>query len=128
MNDIVKIAAVAVAAALCCTVIRKQTPELALSLALTAGVIIFWMIASSFKYVTTFMNNLADTAGMSTAVFLPVLKVIGIAMVTKTSEELCRDANEGGLASFVDLAGTVCALVVTIPLAKAVLNTVSDLM
>lgn len=127
MSDIIKIAAVAVAAALCCVVVRKQTPELALVLALTAGCIILWKAVSSLEYITSFLSELAETAGFSTAVFSPVLKVIGIAIVTRTAGEFCRDAKEGGVAAFLEFAGTVSALVVTIPLAKAVLSTVSGL-
>lgn len=128
MNDILKIAATAVAAALCCVILRKQTPELALALAVTAGGIVLWMTASSLEFAVDFVKQLAENAGLSTAVLSPVLKVTGISVVTHTAGELCRDAKESGLASFLELSGTVTALVVTVPLAKAVLETVSGLL
>lgn len=128
MSDILKLAAAAVAAALCCVVLRKQTPELALALALAAGGILLWMAATPLQYAVDFLEELAETAGLSTAVLAPVLKVTGISIVTHTAGELCRDAKEGGVASFLELAGTVTALVVAIPLAKAVLSTVSGLL
>lgn len=127
MSDIVKIAATAVAAAICCAVVKKQTPEVAVALALAAGAVILWKVVSSLEYVTDFLSELADTAGLSPAVLAPVIKVIGISIITHTAGELCRDAKEGGLASFLELAGTVTALVVTVPLAQAVLSTVSGL-
>ena len=127
MSDIVKIAAAAVAAALCCAVVKKQAPEVALALALTAGAVVLWMVVSSLEYVTAFLSDLAQTAGLSTAVLSPVLKVAGISIVTHTAGGLCRDAKESGLASFLEFAGTVTALVVTVPLIRAVLSTVSGL-
>lgn len=127
MSDIVRIAAAAVAAALCCAVLRKQTPELALALALTGGAVVLWMAADALKYAAGFLSELADTAGLSSAVLGPVLKVTGISIVTHTAVELCRDAKESGVASFLELAGTVTALAVTVPLIQAVLATVSGL-
>lgn len=127
MSDIVRIAAITVAAVLCCAVIKKQTPELALALALTAGAIVLWTIMSSLEYVTDFISQMAEMAGLSPAVLAPVVKVMGISIVTHAAGELCRDAKESGLAAFLEFAGTVTALVVTVPLAQAVLNTVSGL-
>lgn len=127
MSDIVRIAAAAVAAALCCTVLRKQTPELALALALVGGTAVLWMALSSLEYATGFLSELADTAGLSSSVLAPVLKVTGISIVTHTAVELCRDAKESGVAAFLEFAGTVTALAVTVPLIQAVLATVSGL-
>ena len=127
MSDILRIAAAALITALCCVVLRKQTPELALALGITGGALVLWMVASALTYVTEFLFRLSEQAGLSEAVLRPVIKVIGIALVAKIAGEFCRDAKEGGVAAFLDLAGTVTALVSTIPLMQAVLNTISDL-
>ena len=128
MTDILKVSAAAVAAAICCTVLRKQTPEVALVLAITAGGLLLWMTSSTLSSLVSFLKSLGETSGLSVAVMGPVLKVTGISIVTHTAGQFCRDANENGIASFLELAGTVVALVVTIPLAKAVLATVSGLL
>ena len=127
MSEVLKIAAVGISAALCCVVVRKQTQELAVVLALTAGVVILWTIFSSIEYITSFLEFLAENTGISGAVFSPVLKVVGIAIVTRIASALCKDAGESGIASAMEFAGTVCALAVTIPLAKTVIQTIGDL-
>ena len=127
MSDILKIAVTAVTTALCCLMIRKQAPELALILAIVGGTVILWMSASALRYATEFLSQLSEQAGLSPAILAPVVKVIGIALVARVAGEFCRDANEGGVAAFLDLAATVTALVCVIPLVRAVLNTVSDL-
>lgn len=127
MNDILKIAATAVITALCCIVVRKHSPELALVLAITGGSLILLSTVSALTYVTDFIFELSEQAGLSRAVLSPVIKVIGIALVAKIAGEFCRDAKESGVASFLDLAGTVTALVSTIPLIRAVLKAVSGL-
>lgn len=127
MNEIVRIAAVAITAALCATVIRKQTPEIGIVLVLAGGTVIFALAMTSLESVVSFLDELADTAGLSPAVLAPVFKVAGIAIIAKIAAEVCRDAKEGGLAAFVETAASALALWVTLPLLRTVLATVSGL-
>ena len=71
------------------------------------------------------MDTLADTAGLSPAVLAPVIKTAGIAIVTRIAAEVCRDAKESGVASFVETAGAMLALAVSLPLLEAVLRTIT---
>ena len=127
MSEITKITAIGVLAALSCVAIRKQTQEISVALALTAGILILWAVFHSLEYIISFLDFLADQTGITGAVYLPVLKVTGIGVVTRIAVALCKDAGESGIASSVEFAGSVCALVVTIPLAKAVIQTIGEL-
>ena len=128
MEEALKVAAVAVAAALCAVVVRKQAPEIGIALILAAGAVILGLALGSAGQVLSLMDTLAETAGLSPAVLAPVLKTAGIAIVTRVSAEVCRDAGEGGAASFVEVAGAMLALVVALPLLEAVLRTVTGLL
>jgi len=128
MNSAIGISAAAVAAALCCITLRKQVPELTVVLAITGGAVLLGMIFKPFQTVIRFLNDLENQSGLSSAVFLPVLKVTGIAIITKVAGEICRDAQENGLAAILELGGAVLALAATIPLAQAVLNTLSEML
>lgn len=59
---------------------------------------------------------------MEEVYLVPVLKTVVISVVTKLSCELCRSGGEGGLASFVEFAGVVLALLVAIPLMEGVMT------
>ena len=109
MPDMVKIAAIAVAAALCAVVVKKNVAELGMVLALCAGAIILSCSLGALEGVKELMDTLADTAGLSPAVLAPVVKTVGIAVLTRVSAELCRDAKEGGIAAFVETAGAAAA-------------------
>lgn len=128
MESIVKIAAIAVTAALCAVVVKKQSPELGLVLGLVAGALILSFSLSALSSVKELMDTLADTAGLSPAVVMPVVKTVGIAIVTKLTAEVCRDAKEGGIAAFVETAGAAGAILVCIPLMEAVLNMILELL
>ena len=52
----------------------------------------------------------------------------GIALVVQVGGNLCRDAGESALASVVETAGTLCALLAALPLLRAVLDMLMELM
>jgi len=128
MNEIGKVAALAVAAALCAAVVRKQAPEIAMVLALAAGTAILLSCAGGLSQVISFVDELANAGGLDPAAVKPVVKVAGIAVVTHIAAEVCRDSGEGGLAGFVETAGTILALVTAVPLLTAVLATLTGLL
>ena len=119
MEDILKIAAAAVAAAVCAVVVKQRAQEVGLVLSLAAGALVLTM---------ALMDELGEAAGLSPAVLAPVLKTVGIAILTHISAEVCRDAKESGIAAFVETAGAAVALCVALPLLRAVLDTVTGLL
>ena len=128
MENIIRISAIAVAAALCAVPLKKQVPEIGMVLGLVAGVFILLLSYPVMKSIIKLMVSLSETANLAPAVLAPVIKTVGIAIVTKLSAELCRDAKEGGIASFLESAGAVLALGVCVPLLEAVLSMVGELL
>ena len=57
----------------------------------------------------------------------PVLKCLAIAIITKITSELCRDASQNTASAAIELLGTVCALSVAMPLIVSMLKTVGGL-
>ena len=127
MSDIIKVAAAAVAAAVCAAVVRRQTPELGLALTICAGAVILLYCSGALTAAMELMDKLVEAGGLSALVVEPVVKTAGIAIVTRLSADFCRDAKEGGLASAVELAGTALALVTVLPLMSAVVDLLTGL-
>ena len=127
MSQAAQIAAAAIAAVLCCVVLRKQVPELSVILTIAAGTLLIAMVFKPLKSVFSFLMELTEQTGLPSEVFPPVIKVTGIAVITKTAGDICRDAQESGLAAFLEVCGTILALSATIPLAQSVMNALSAL-
>ena len=123
-----KIAAAAVTAALFGTVVRRGAPELALLLTVTAGVWILSAVLDGLGAAAAMAERLAQLAQMDAAVAGPVLKTVVVALVTRITAEICRGAGEGGLAAFVETAGTILALTAALPLMAAVLTMLEELL
>ena len=126
--DIFKLAALAVSAALCALVLRRRVPELALVLTLAAGAALLGEAVSSLAAVRGLADSLARTAGLSPWVWKPVWKTVGIGLVTRLASAVCKDAGEGGVAAFLETAGSALALLAALPLAEAVFDTLSSLL
>ncbi len=128
MEMITQISVLAAIGAICAAVIKKQVPDMALTLAICAAALILSLAMTAFRPIRELMDTLGRRAGLSSAALGPVIKTVGVAILTRVTAELCRDAGEGGLASAVEVAGGACALVVCLPLFEAVLSLILELL
>ena len=97
-----------------------------LSLAAVATVLL--SLASAMEEVVVFLRSLGQRSGLPEALFSPLYKTVGIALVVKAGGELCRDAGESALAAVLEMGGSVCALLVALPLLQAVLDLLLEFM
>ena len=71
------------------------------------------------REVWAFLEDLLAAVEISSTLFLPLLKTAGIAVVTRIGADLCRDAGESAVASAVEMAGAMGALLAVLPLMQA---------
>ena len=128
MEAMAKLAAVGVTAVVLSAVLKKNTPELALLLALAAGLWMLALAADGLGAAVELMKELARQAGLSEALLEPVMKTVALSILTKLTVELCRSAGEGGVAAFVETAGMVLALAAALPLVRAVAQLMGELL
>ena len=128
MEAMAKLTAVGVTGVVLSAVLRKNTPELALLLALAAGLWMLALTAEGLGAVVALIRELADQAGLSEALLEPVVKTVALSILTKLTVEICRSAGEGGVAAFVETAGAVLALTVSLPLVRAVAQMMGELL
>lgn len=121
-------AALCVIGALLAVVVRRGSPEIALLVTLAAAAVVLLFLSSALEELTDFLRELAENSGVPLALFGPLYKTVAIALVVKVGAGLCRDAGESALASVVETAGAVCALLVSLPLLRAVLELLMELM
>lgn len=128
MELAIQAAALCVVGALLALVLRRGAPEMALLLALGAAVAVLLSLAGALEELLAFLEELARRSGVREELFVPLYKTVGIALVVKVGGGLCRDAGESALAAVVETAGAVCALLAALPLLRAVLSLLLELM
>lgn len=120
MAELGKIIAICLIGAVLTLLLEKSHPELAILLVLSvcAGLLLFGL--SRLGTVLSALKQLTQAGGLSSDLLQPLVKTVGIALVTRTGAELCRDAKQGAMASVVEMAGAFCAIIVSLPLLGAV--------
>lgn len=123
-----QLGALGITAALCALVVKQKAQEIGTVLGLAACAILMINILPAFEEISLMIRDMGEMAGLSEVIITPVLKTVGIAIVTKLSAEVCRDAKENSIASFVELAGAAAAILLAIPLLKMVLELIGGLL
>lgn len=127
MEIVIRSAAAAVVGSILALLIKKYTPELSLSVAIVSGTVIVWISATVCAKVTGVLEEIAEFGGVAAIYLSPVMKCVGIGLVTHLAAQICRDAQQGSIASSVELCGTICALYVSLPLIESLLAIVGKL-
>lgn len=127
MEQVFQVTGLCLVGALLALVLKKGSPELALLLALAAVAAVLLALMGALGELLDFLREIGAASGLSEDLFIPLYKTVGIALVVKVGGSLCQDAGESALASAVETAGTVCALLVSLPLLRAVLALLLEL-
>lgn len=127
MELIVKAAALALTAALIGIVLRRTNPELSLLLSICTVVLIMGEALGFAKSFTELAQTVQRIFGVSETLIKPVLKCVAVAIITKMTSDLCKDSSQAAAASAVELAGTVCALCIIMPLLMSMLTAIGGM-
>ena len=109
-------------------ILKRSSPEIGLILALAVALLVLGLGARVMGVILDFADTLQSAADLSPVLFGPVLQTVGIGILTRISSDVCKDAGQGAIASTVELAGTVAALYIALPLMQAVFQMIGGLL
>ena len=107
---ILRILALCVAAAMICSSIRIQRPEMALAISLAAGVAVIGMLWMEFQNSVGWIQDFSALLQVDGDIYSAVMKAAGIAILAELGAQLCLDAGETALAGRISLASRVAML------------------
>ena len=129
MEGVTQVAALCVTGALVSLLVRQGgSPVMGLLLALGIAAAALLFLWPSVGELLSFFQALGEKSGLGPELLSPLYKTVGIALVVRIGGDLCRDAGESALASTVETAGTICALLAALPLLRQVLSILLELM
>lgn len=127
MELILKAAALALTAALIGIVLRRTNPEMTLLLSICTVVLIMGAALGFAQSFTELARTVQRIFGVSETLIKPVIKCVAVAIITKMTSDLCKDSSQAAAASAVELAGTVCALCIIMPLLMSMLTAIGGM-
>ena len=111
-------------------VLRQLKPEWGALVRMAAAVVAAGFILTALSGVLSLVEELSSISGeaLPADTWSILLRALGVAFLTEIAASICRDSGEGGLAGWVEMAGRVEILLLSFPLIRTVLSTVSDLL
>lgn len=109
------------------TLLKKHSGEMALVLTVAACAVMGLLILKLTEPVVSFLTQLRSLAGMDAALMTPLLKTVGIGLLTQLATAVCTDAGESAIARLIELCGGVLAIYVALPLLEAVIDMIQNM-
>jgi len=125
---IFQIVAVGVLGAVLAITIKKQNPDIALLITITASVLIFLMVLPSLADILNIVTHIGEMSGGGSEYIGLALRVIGVAYMTELGASVCNDAGESAIAAKIDMAGRVIILVMAMPIIADILRIVMGIL
>lgn len=109
--------------------LRAYKPEWAPFLRMAVTVVALGLTLTLAATVLRYVTELAAATGALDGEGWPILlKALGVAFLTESAASVCRDSGEGGLATWVETAGRLEILLLSFPLIRAVMDTVTGIL
>ncbi|MBQ4543941.1 MAG: hypothetical protein II996_00025 [Oscillospiraceae bacterium] len=125
MEIVLKVCVIAVVGALSVTVLKRSLSEMAVAATVTTLIVIVLTSAGLIGTVIKLVYELAGRAGISSELLQPLIKCVGISIVTKLGCDVCRDGGVSSAATYIEFVGGAAAIVIAAPLMMTVLDMIT---
>ena len=116
MDTVWRIIAIVLIAAVIVTLLKKTSPEMAYLLTLAVCAIVMFLFAESADRIVENIRHVFAASNIPEEIFSPLIKMLAIAIMTKTGADICRDAGEAAFENLVETAGAITAILLSMPL------------
>ena len=110
MELVLRLAALCLVGALLAVVLKRTGPDMGLLLALAVCGAGLALLLEPLGALRDFLEEAAGWGDLPLQLFTPLVKTVGIALVSRTGSDLCRDAGESAVASVLETAGAAAAI------------------
>ena len=125
---VVKAAVLGAVCTVAAIVIKRGSGEMALLLSLAVCCAVLAPVLGMASEAVEAMKSAAAAAELSPTIAEPVLKCVGLGVITRLSADICRDGGQSAVASAVETAGAVGAVCCALPLARMLLKMLEGLL
>ncbi|MCA1030694.1 stage III sporulation protein AD [Bacillus timonensis] len=108
-------------------IIKEQKPTFAFLLVVFVGCVIFLFLIDKIFEIIRMLERIAVNANVNMIYVETILKIIGIAYIAEFGAQITRDANQGAIASKIELGGKILILAMAIPILSVIIETIIGL-
>ncbi|WP_228109357.1 stage III sporulation protein AD [Terrisporobacter petrolearius] len=118
---------IAMVSTILCLVIRKDRPEMANFVAITAGVIILLSVVMKLNFIIEGIQSLADKVNIPAMYISLIIKLIGICYIIEFAVSLCNDCGEKNIATKLEFGGKIIIMTMSFPILLSIVDTIISL-
>ena len=118
---------IAMVSTILCIVIKKDRPEMANFVALTAGIIILLSVVMKLSFIVDGIQYLADKVNIPSMYISLIIKLIGICYIIEFAISLCNDCGEKSIASKLEFGGKIIIMTMSFPILLSIVDTIISL-
>jgi len=127
MEAVFRISALAVVASLCSCMLRGSIGSVSVVLSIAVCVSVLIIAIHFLEPVIELLLRMQEMTGMSETLLAPLIKVLGIGLLTQISGTICDDAGEKTLAGRIALASRVSMLILCAPMLERILDYIGEI-
>lgn len=125
--NITSAGALAVCAVCAILYLKPQQKEIAVTVGIAAGVILFAASLSGMAEVIAVIRQAAENSAYSESIAV-LLKSLGIAATVQLCADICREAGESTVGAQLELLGKIEILLLSLPLVAQLLSLTREIL
>lgn len=126
--DIVKVVAVGLVTVIATIIVKQVKPEIAVLITIAGSIVIIIFAIQMLQNVFGNFMGIFNKTGVSTSLFVPVLKIIGIGYLCEFGANLCIDGGCNSIADKILFCGKITILIIALPIINSVIDVVLELL
>lgn len=107
--------------------LKQVKPEYALLCLIVGSIVLLLYILNYLTEVFAFFQEVIDKTGISSNLFVSLLKIVGLGYLIEFSASVCRDSGNNSIADKVILAGKIMIFVVSMPIIRNLFEMILEL-
>lgn len=128
MEYIVKLIAVCVVSVCVSLLLKKNQPELSFILGTCTAMFCLFCVVDLYRQISYRLEQWESLIALSGEYFIPLMKCLGISIVSQFGVNLCKDAGQAAVASILELCGNVAAMCCVLPLIDHLFTLIEEIL
>ncbi len=125
--DTYKLCGVALICATAAFLLRNIKKEFELPLTLTGSAILIGTALLTAEPIIGYIRELADSSPLAGDAIAALMRVLGIAMLTRIACDICREMGASGIASSLETVAKFEIIILSLPLVTSLLESIKSL-
>ena len=107
--------------------IKKQRPEFAMLIPITAAAAVIAVVAPYFSSIIYQFRDIAESSGVDIQYMEIVIKIVGVAYLAQFASEMCRDCGENAIASKIEFGAKIIIVAMSLPIVYRLLSLIRQI-